>query len=73
MGTAGLGAALEHSLPILLGGFRPDGLGRDDGLGVACSVGFVEDAAGVNVVLDSSTTVGVDAVAIATGSGNMVS
>lgn len=32
MGTAGFGAALEHSLPILFGGLRPDGLGKEDGL-----------------------------------------
>lgn len=32
MGTAGLGAELEQSRPILEGGFKPDGLGRDDGL-----------------------------------------
>lgn len=25
MGTAGFGALLEHSLPIFVGGFRPDG------------------------------------------------
>lgn len=31
MGTAGLGAELEHSLPILLGGLRPDGLGSEEG------------------------------------------
>lgn len=31
IGTAGFGAALEQSLPILLGGFNPDGLGRDEG------------------------------------------
>lgn len=43
MGTAGLGAELEHSLPILVGGLRPDGLGRDDGL--TGSEGFgVEEA-----------------------------
>lgn len=32
MGTAGFGAALAQSLPILLGGFSPDGLGSDEGL-----------------------------------------
>lgn len=32
MGTAGFGAALEQSRPILLGGFNPDGLGSDEGL-----------------------------------------
>lgn len=44
MGTAGLGAELEHNRPILLGGFRPDGFGRDDGL-VASDLG-VEVAGG---------------------------
>lgn len=75
MGTAGLGAELEHSLPILVGGFRPDGFGRDDGLGVACSEGFVEEIADVAVVLESSTAVGVDpgAVVTAAASGSMVS
>lgn len=32
MGTAGLGAELEQSRPILEGGFKPDGLGKEDGL-----------------------------------------
>lgn len=76
MGTAGFGAALEHSLPILVGGFRPEGFGRDDGLGVApCSGGFVEKAPGVVVVLEASAVVGlnVDAVTGAVASGGMVS
>lgn len=32
MGTAGFGAELEHRRPILEGGFKPDGLGNEDGL-----------------------------------------
>lgn len=32
IGTAGFGAELEQSLPILVGGFKPDGFGKDDGL-----------------------------------------
>lgn len=68
MGTAGFGAELEHSLPILVGGFRPDGFGRDDGLGVACSEGFV-GVSGVAETLDSSV-VGVDAVAVGTASAS---
>lgn len=32
MGTAGLGAELEQSRPILEGGFKPDGLGKEVGL-----------------------------------------
>lgn len=63
MGTAGFGVELEHSLPILVGGFRPDGFGRDDGLGVACSEGLVEGTAVAAEVLESSATRGVDAVA----------
>lgn len=39
IGTAGFGAELEHSLPILVGGFSPDGLGRDEGLVTAGFVG----------------------------------
>lgn len=73
MGTAGFGAELEHSLPILVGGFRPDGFGRDDGLGVACSEGFVVEAACVAVELASSATVGVDAVSTVAASGGTVS
>lgn len=43
MGTAGFGAELEHNLPILDGGLRPDGLGRDEGL--MASAGFGVEAA----------------------------
>lgn len=32
MGTAGLGALFEHSLPIFVGGFNPEGLGKAEGL-----------------------------------------
>lgn len=76
MGTAGFGAELEHNLPILVGGFRPEGFGRDDGLGVAaCSGGFMEEAAGVAVVLEASAAVGVNVVAVfgAAASGGTVS
>lgn len=32
IGTAGFGVELEQSLPILDGGFKPEGFGKADGL-----------------------------------------
>lgn len=73
MGTAGFGAELEHSRPIFVGGFRPDGFGRDEGLGIACSEDFLEEAGGVAVLVGSSATVGVVDVATAAASSGTVS
>lgn len=44
MGTAGLGAELEQSRPILEGGFKPDGLGKDVGLVESAGLVTVEVA-----------------------------
>lgn len=71
MGTAGFGAELEHSRPIFVGGFRPDGFGSDEGLGIACSEDFREEDAGVVALLESSATVGVVGVAIAASGGTV--
>lgn len=57
IGTAGLGAVLEQSLPILEGGFIPEGLGRADGL-----VLEVELAVNVDVARFSDVVVIVDGV-----------
>lgn len=44
MGTAGLGELFEHSLPIFIGGFNPEGLGKAEGLnGGASDVVLVGD------------------------------
>lgn len=59
MGTAGLGAELEHNRPILLGSFRPDGFGRDEGL-VPSHLG-VEVAGGAEMSEDDDEGAGGDA------------
>lgn len=45
IGTAGFGVEFEHSLPILVGGFSPDGFGSDDGR-------IISDLCTVTVLVD---------------------